>query len=147
VISLAFGVWLWGFKIQSEILEDLVRTTMVRRKQLMGLQSSQIREICTHLTPSEHEAVMHRGALYGIWVFFTAAGPGGILTSTFFSRYYLLHYSPGDLALIRAVYILPIVIYCVSIPFWLRAQRRFYCSTEWARSHNLQPERLKLFFN
>jgi hypothetical protein len=141
-------LWFLGFKTQSEILEDFPLTTTVRRKKLMaGLHSSQVKEISDHLAPSEHKALMHRGALYGMWVAFTAGVPGGTLTTTFFSRYYLLHYSPGDLALIRAVCILPIVIYCVSIPFWLRAQRRFYCSTEWARSHNLQPARLKLFFD
>jgi hypothetical protein len=58
-----------------------------------------------------------------------------------------LHWSPGDLVFVRAVCILLMMIYCVSIPIWLRAQRRFYCSTDWARGQGLQPERLKLFFD
>jgi hypothetical protein len=141
-------LWVLGFKTQPKILEDFVRAAIFRRKQLMtGLQSSQVKEIYANLAPSEHEAFMHRVMLYTAWILFAVCGPAGVFSATFFSRYFLLNWGAGHLIVVRTVCIFLVGIHCACIPLWMRAQRRFFCSTEWARSHDLQPDRLKLFFD
>jgi hypothetical protein len=114
---------------------------------MTGLQSSQVKEIYACLTPIEHEAFMYRVMLYTVWILLTACGPVGVLSGTFFYRNFPLSWIAGNLAVIRAGCIFLIGVHCACIPLWMRAQRRFFCSTEWARRHGLQPERLKLFFD
>jgi hypothetical protein len=110
-------------------------------------QSSQVKEICAHLTPEEFDACARRAMLYGVWVSLTFAGPLSLLSITFFSRAraHLIPLGTGGL-IIWAICISLVLLHCASIPFWLRGQRRFLCSTQWARTHDLRPERIKLFF-
>jgi hypothetical protein len=99
-------------------------------------QSPQIKDICAHLAPSEHAALVRRAMLYGFWAALTLgfpAGFGGVRWS-----------HAGSAAQIACVSL--ILLHGACIPLWLRAQKRFLCSTEWARIHDYQPERLSLFF-
>jgi hypothetical protein len=114
---------------------------------MTGLQSSQVKEIYARLTPIEHEAFMYRVMLYTAWILLTACGPVSVLSATFFYRNFPLSWGVGNLTIIRAGCIFAIAIHCACIPLWLRVQRRFFCSTEWARGQGLQPDRLKLFFD
>jgi len=70
--------------------------------------------------------------LYGLWVGVTFAVPLSSLFTT-------------EEPILRAVYIVLLIIHVVCIPLELKIQRRFLCSTAWAREQGFAPERLRLF--
>lgn len=84
------------------------------------------------MTGAEKAEAMCRGGLYGIWVAVTFGIPLSLI---------LIAQSPLLLALAAAL----VVIHVVCIPIWQKMQRRFLCSTVWAREHGIDPDRLRMF--
>jgi hypothetical protein len=80
---------------------------------------------------AEKWAAAMRGALYGMWVAVSVAIPLGVV---------IAHPSWVTLCLTATL----VVAHILCIPVWQRKQREFLCSTDWARSQGLTPERLKL---
>jgi hypothetical protein len=95
-------------------------------------QSREVREICMHMTDGEKAVASRRGGLYGFWVFATFAGPLSIA---------VVYPQPGLIAIAAVL----VVVHIVCIPVWQRMQRKFLCSTSWAREHGCTPERLRMF--
>jgi hypothetical protein len=95
-------------------------------------QSAEVRDICAHLTEDEKSESSRRGGFYGLWVAATLALP---LSMALVSK------SQG-LVLVAVVLV---VVHLACIPVWQRMQRRFLCTTAWAREHAITPEQLKRF--
>ena len=95
-------------------------------------QSPEVRDICAHMTDAERAKASARGGAYGVWSAVTCALP---LTLAFTSR------SLG--AIVVAAVLITIHIIC--IPIWQKQQKRFLCSTDWAREHGITPDRLRTF--
>jgi hypothetical protein len=104
-------------------------------------QSASVKQICDHMTDSERLTAMQRGGLYGVWVAGTFAIPVGVLAGLG----WLQIPASVDTIIGIAIAITLIVIHICCIPAWLRAQRRFLSSTQWAREQGLQPADLHLF--
>jgi hypothetical protein len=101
-------------------------------------QSASVKQICEHMTDSERFATMRRGGLYGAWVAGTFAIPVVALG--------WLQISANIGAVIGiTIAITLILVHICCVPAWLRAQRRFLTSTQWARERELRPEDLHLF--
>jgi hypothetical protein len=95
-------------------------------------QSQQVRQICEHLTEQELAVLMQRGSRYGLWVAGTAAIPIGLAVGF-----------PGSITFVIAGVL--IAIHIARIPSWLRSQREFLCSTQWAKEHGYDSHALRLF--
>jgi len=95
-------------------------------------QSQAVKEICANMSPSEKSTGARHGALYGLWVVVTLAVP--IVAAIRFRNI---------IATVVAVCL--IVIHLACIPAWQRYQKRFLCSTQWARENGYTPESVKLF--
>lgn len=93
-----------------------------------------VREICAHMTPAEESASAIRGGCNGLWVAVTLAIPIALAGSARSPSPFLL----GMAALL-------VLTHLLCIPLWLKLQRRFFCSTTWAREQGIAPERLSLF--
>ena len=101
-------------------------------------QSTEVREICAHLTPAEHAQLIadarQRGSDIGRWI----AGPLGVTVGLLFWSWQV------GLALL-ALYV---VYFAFSGYARLRAMRcrsmELLCETEWARSRGYTPDRLRL---
>ena len=95
-------------------------------------QSPDVREICAHMTEDEERAASRKAALHGLWcgVTLTAVYAAVVVVQT-----------PAILVIAPVM----IIIHLGWLRVWLRSQRRFYCSTSWARERGLTPERLRLF--
>jgi len=101
-------------------------------------QSPEVKEICSHLTPSEKEALIKDARERGRKIFKWIVIP---LLLTFFSFIYSLEIGFLVLALL-GLYVLIVVI-----PL-LKAMRRrsieFLCNTEWAQHRGYTSESLRL---
>jgi hypothetical protein len=95
-------------------------------------QSSEVRQICAHMTDSEEAEVKRRSESYGVWVAVTLAIP---LAFAVVARNVIF-------TLIAAVLI---TIHVACIPIWQRMQKRFLCSTVWARERGITADRLRMF--
>jgi predicted cobalt transporter CbtA len=85
------------------------------------------------MTRGERSNAAIRGGLYGLWVAATVAAAFGVA--------FVFESMP-----LRIVAIAIIVLIHVScIPVWLKMQRTFLCSTNWAKQQRIAPEQLKLF--
>lgn len=98
------------------------------------LQSPKEQEICAHMTAAEKIDAMWRGMLYGLWCAGTVAIPIGLAAGLVIKGD-----SPG-LAIFSAAALVLLHIAC--IPAWRRRQRRFLCSTAWAKQQGIAPEQL-----
>jgi len=96
------------------------------------LATPEVREIAAHLTKAERsEAVLH-GLLWGVWVAVATLG-----------NLFLLKSFPAPGSWIVASVIAALFI--ASLPPMIRMQRRFLCSTTWARERGYTAEQVKLF--
>ncbi len=95
-------------------------------------QSRDVHEICAHMTEAEKRAANRRTALYGLWCGVTFAAPVSVA---------VVDPTPALLAVAAIL----IIIHLGCLRVWLRWQRRFFCSTSWARDQGLAPGRLRLF--
>jgi len=96
------------------------------------LSSSEVRDITAHFTKTERSEFSLNSLLCGFWV--TMATLGNFLLVKFYP-------SPGN-------WILPlliIMIFIVSFPPMIRMQKRFLCSTAWAKKQNYTADKIKLF--
>lgn len=101
-------------------------------------QSETVQEICEHLTPAERRMVVVRAASYGVWVALTVSLPVmALVFSIMASQLRSVPIYLGAAALI--------VLHLACLPVWLGMQRRFLCSTQWAREQRIIPESLRLF--
>ena len=73
-----------------------------------------------------------RGGAYGLWSAVTFAFP---LTYAFTSR------SLGTIVIATVL----VTVHLVCIPIWQKKQKRFLCSTAWARDCGITPDRLRMF--
>ena len=95
-------------------------------------QSPEVRKICAHMTDTEKVKASRRGGFYGLWVAATFAGP---------LAFAIVERSQLVIVIVAAL----IVVHIACIPVWLNVQRRFLCSTAWAREHRMTPDRLRMF--
>jgi hypothetical protein len=95
-------------------------------------QSPEVRDICAHMTDTERAKVAERGGGYGLWVAVTFALP---LAFAFTHR--------SLVAIVIAAVLVTVHIIC--IPIWQKKQKRFLCSTAWARERGITPDRLRMF--
>ena len=95
-------------------------------------QSPEVRDICAHMTDAERARLAERGGGYGLWVAGTFALP---LAFAFTSR---------SLAATVIAAVL-ITVHVICIPVWNKRQKRFLCSTAWARDCGITPDRLRMF--
>lgn len=96
-----------------------------------------VRKVCANMTDAEKSTVTRHGIFYGVWTCASFALPVQLMAMGLLA---------GNLN--RAVSIvggLLIVAHIVCIPIWQRRQRKFLCSTKWARDNGIQPENLKRF--
>ena len=101
-------------------------------------QSETVKEICGHLTPAERRTAAFRAAGYGAWVALTVSLPVmAIVFSIMASQLRSVPIYLGAAALI--------VLHLACLPVWLGMQRRFLCSTQWAREQRIMPKSLRLF--
>lgn len=84
------------------------------------------------MTAEKLSRAWRRSFLYSIWVMATFAGPVGLLLLT------------SNLAL-RVAAIALMLVHIALLPTWLKMQRRFLCSLDWAREQGMTPEHLKIF--
>jgi hypothetical protein len=103
-------------------------------------QSASVRQICDHMTDSERFTAIRRSEHYGAWVAVTFALP---LSAVVFALGWLQ--SPAIMGAIIGIAITLILVHICCVPAWLRAQRRFLCSTQWAREQGLRSAHLNLF--
>jgi len=101
-------------------------------KMWAPFQSRDLREVCAHMTDAEKREANRRTALYGLWCGVTFAGPVSVA---------VVVPTPAVLAVVTIL----IIIYLGCLRVWLRWQRRFFCSTSWARERGLSPGQLRLF--
>jgi hypothetical protein len=103
-------------------------------------QSARVKQICGHMTWSEKTMAAVRGGAYGFWVAGTFAFPVASLV------WYSLGLGPAPMPAIPVpIAAFLIVLHIVCLPIWWRSQRRFLCSTRWAREQDIQPDVLALF--
>ncbi len=95
-------------------------------------QSPDVRKICAHMTEAEKQKGIRKGALHALWVTTTLAIPVSLAVV-----------APNPTLVIIAAVL--IVIHIACLPLWFRRQRRYFCSTSWAREQGFTPERLRLF--
>jgi len=84
------------------------------------------------MTDAERAEVSQRGGGYGLWVAATFA-----LRLAFALTYRSL------VAIVIASILVTVHIVC--IPIWQKCQKRFLCSTAWAREQGFTPERIRMF--
>ena len=95
-------------------------------------QSPEVRDICAHMTEAEKATASRRGAIYGLWCAATLAVPFALAISQ----------RSWSIVLLAAVLI---AVHVACLPVWFRMQRRFLCSTAWARECGISPDTLALF--
>jgi hypothetical protein len=95
-------------------------------------QSPEVRDICRNMTGAERSEVSRLGALYGVWVGLTFGAPLGLAFG---------YRSEPFVAIAAAM----VTVHLAWLPLWQRRQRRFLCSTAWARERGFTPGRLRLF--
>jgi len=83
-------------------------------------QSAEVKEMCSHMTLEERQKAVKYGAMYGLWVCLTFAGPIGFYFSFGFPLW----------ALIALV-----VLHVSLIPVFRKMQTKFVYSTEWAKAN------------
>jgi serine/threonine protein kinase len=96
------------------------------------LASPEAREIASHLTKAEQGEAALYGLLWGVW----------IVVATFGSMFLIQSLTaPGNWIVASVIWIL----FVASLPVALRMQRRFLCSTEWAKENGYSAGKMKLF--
>ena len=103
-----------------------------KNKTWSPFQSQEVKEICEHMLESELQQAIKRSRIYGIWCAFTFAGPMAFM---------IIH---GNKVLL-AVGLVLIGLHLICFPFWLKSQRRFLCSTQWAKNEGFKPDKLNMF--
>jgi len=96
------------------------------------LASPEAREIAAHLTKAERSEAALYGILWGVWV----------VTATF-GNFWLVKSFPAPGSWIVAFMIA--LLFIASLPPMIRIQRRFLCSTEWAKECGYTAGQIKLF--
>jgi hypothetical protein len=95
-------------------------------------QSLEVRDICAHMTDAERARLAERGGAYGLWSAGTLALPLAVALT-----------SRSVLTFVIAAVLITVHLIC--IPIWQKQQKRFLCSTAWAREHGITPDRLRMF--
>jgi serine/threonine protein kinase len=96
------------------------------------LSSPDVREIAAHLTKEERREASLIGLLWGVWV----------AAATFGSMFLIRSFpAPGNWIVAAVI----VALFIVSVPPMLRMQRRFLCSTAWAKARGYDAGRIKLF--
>jgi serine/threonine protein kinase len=96
------------------------------------LASPEVREIAAHLTKVERSEAALYGLLWGVWVLVPS-----------FGNFYLIRSNPAPGSWIVASVI--VALFIATVPPMIRMQRRFLCSTAWAKERGFNAEQIKLF--
>jgi len=96
------------------------------------LASPEVREISAHMTKAERNEASFYGLLVGLWV-----------VAATFGNFWLIRSfpAPGNWIVAGVIGLL----FLVSLPLAFRVQRRFFCSTLWAKAQGYDADTLKLF--
>ena len=96
------------------------------------IASPEVKAITAHMTrPERSEAALY-GLLWGAWVVIVTFGNLWIIKS---------FPTPGNWIVAAAI----VAVFLATIPPTLRIQRRFFCSTEWAKAEGYDAASFKLF--
>ncbi len=95
-------------------------------------QSSEVRDICAHMTDAERATLADLGGAYGLWSAGTLALPLAVALT-----------SRSVLTVVIAAVL--VTVHIIRIPIWQKQQKRFLCSTDWARERGITPDRLRMF--
>ncbi|MCX6847922.1 MAG: hypothetical protein NTY98_03285 [Verrucomicrobia bacterium] len=109
-----------------------LRTMKAHWETWSPFQSPEVRDICAHMTDAEIAKASARSGAYGLWSAVTFALP---LAVAFTSR------SLG----VSVCAVVLVAVHLVCIPIWQKKQKRFLCSTDWARERGIKPDRLRMF--
>jgi hypothetical protein len=90
-------------------------------KTWIPFQSNISKEICEHMTEEERKKLSARSGKYGIWCALTAAIP---ISMAVFNRTTIWFVVAGIL----------LAVHIIVIPIWRNKQKKFLCSTQWAKS-------------
>ncbi len=107
-----------------------------------SLRSKSAKGIVDHLTPEENEKPMASARIYGAWGAITGGIPIGLLTGLFNDLVLMMGF-PNDLTMVIAAILVTAHVVC--IPLCFRWQKKFLCSSQWARQHGFRPELLRVF--
>jgi serine/threonine protein kinase/Sec-independent protein translocase protein TatA len=96
------------------------------------LSSSEVHEVAAHMTKAERSEFVFYGLLLGLWV----------VTATFGNLFLIkLFPAPGNWIVASII----ATLFFASLPLMWRMQRRFLCSTAWAKERGYDASRIKLF--
>lgn len=95
-------------------------------------QSDEVRDIVAHWTEAERESLVSRARFYGLWGALSFGIPFGFAVAL-------------RSALAIGIAVPLIIVHLIGIPIWIRKQKKFLCSTEWAKSQGYAPESLKMY--
>ena len=126
------------FDIDSSAVKDFDGSAAMDWKTWSPFQSAAVKQICDHMTDSERFTAMRRGGQYGLWVAGTCVLPAFAVVGALGGLQ-----SPTIIGIIGAIAVTLILVHICCIPAWLSAQRRFLCSTQWAREQGIRPENLR----
>jgi hypothetical protein len=103
-------------------------------------QSSQVKDICEHMSNSERKAAMKKSALFGILIGIVPVVTSLILGITIFRS------ALNSLIACGVIFpILAAILWKKWYPYTVKSQQRFLASTEWARSQNINADEIKLY--
>jgi serine/threonine protein kinase len=96
------------------------------------LASPEVREIAAHMTKAERSEFVFYGLLLGVWV----------MAATFGNLFLIKSNPPPGNWIVASVIA---ALFFASLPPMLRMQRRFLCSTVWAKERSYDAGQIKLF--
>jgi hypothetical protein len=96
------------------------------------LSSPEVREVSAHFTKAERSEFTFYGLLLGLWV----------VTATFGNLWLIRSFpAPGNWIVSSVI----AMLFLASLPLMWRMQRRFLCSTAWAKENGYDATKIKLF--
>jgi hypothetical protein len=104
------------------------------------LQSDQVKEICAHMTKAEGRAAVKRGALWGVLI--------GVVPAAIALVLGIVAFRSAVVVVIVCLLTLPAIAVLLSrkwSPRVARSQQDFLASTQWAKSHGIKAEDIRLY--
>ncbi len=95
-------------------------------------QSEETKQIYAHMTDDEKKRGMIRGCCFGLWV--------GLFLTPLANEYII-----RNLNISTTTAIVFIILNIIFIPSWFKSQKRFLCSTKWAKSQGYNSDQIALY--
>jgi hypothetical protein len=99
----------------------------------MPFHAQKTKGIHDHMTETEVEEAEGLSNIYSVWFGFAFLNPFLYIMNSSFSS-------------LESFYVVPlIIIHLIALQIWLNTQRKFLCSTEWAKAQGYSADGFKLF--